>query len=130
LDNNFLKSTMRRPGLEFGKLLETEHMMAIENSICFGIFILILAGCSSFGQEGRKNCTSYEEEEYTQNVCVESTLQCEYDLSGRQMCRTLECAREEPRAATRQVCAEFDCKEGYVKHWDDNCYTPEELSEL
>jgi len=121
---------MQRLGLEFGKLLETEHMMAIKDSICFGMFFLFLAGCTTFGQASRKNCTSYEEEEYTQYVCVESTLQCEYDMSGRQMCRTLECAKEEPRPATRQVCADFVCKEGYIEHWDDNCYTPEELSEL
>lgn len=121
---------MRRFGLEFGKLLEEEHMMAIKISICFGTFILILAGCSTIEQKSRKDCTRYEEEEHVTHVCVESTLDCEYDLSGRQMCRTGECAREVPRYTTRQVCRAFVCKEGYVRHSDDNCYTPEEISEL
>jgi len=121
---------MRRLDLEFGKLLEEEHVMAIKNSMYFGTFILILAGCTTFVQTSRKDCTRYEDEEYIQHVCVETTLDCEYDLSGRQMCRAGECAREEPRYTTRQVCRAFVCKEGYVRHSDDNCYTPEEMSEL
>lgn len=121
---------MRRLSLEFGKLLEKEHIMAIKNSICIGTFILILAGCTTFDQTSRKNCTKYEEMEYTQYVCAEVTLDCDYDMSGRMMCRTGECAREVPKLATGRVCTTFVCKEGYVKHSDDNCYTPEELSEL
>jgi hypothetical protein len=104
--------------------------MALNNSICFGTFILVLAGCTAFEQTSRKNCSSYEEEVYTQHVCTETTLECDIGMSGQQTCRIGECAKEEPRLATRQVCAAFVCKEGYVRHSDDNCYTPEELSEL
>lgn len=92
--------------------------------------MLILLGCTTDIQKSRKNCTSYREQVYTQTVCAEVKLDCEYDLSGQQLCRTGDCAREVPRLATRQICAEFVCKEGYVRHSDDNCYTPEELSKL
>ena len=121
---------MRHLSLEFGKLLEKEHMMAIKNSICIGTFILILAGCTTFVQTSRKNCTNYEKMEFLQSVCAEVALECDYDMSGRMMCRTGECVREVPRLTTRQECTAFVCKEGYVRHSDDNCYTPEELSEL
>lgn len=105
-------------------------MMAIRNNACFAALILILAGCSTIDQEDRRNCTRYEEEVYTQNVCVESKLDCDYNLSGQQLCRTTDCAREEPRIATRQVCMSYVCKEGYVRHPDGSCYTPEEMSRL
>ena len=104
--------------------------MAMRNTICFGVFIVVFTGCAGFDPDSRKDCTSYREQVYTQHVCAEVTLDCEYDLSGRQMCRPDECAREVPRLATRRVCAEFVCKEGFVRHSDDNCYTPEELSEM
>ena len=78
----------------------------------------------------RKDCTSYEQETYTQYVCAEVKLDCDYDLSGRQLCRTGECAKEVPKLATRQVCMSYVCKEGFIKHSDGECYTPEEIAQM
>ena len=104
--------------------------MTIKKTIFPAALILLFAGCATTDQEDRKNCTRYEEEVYTQNVCVESNLDCDYNLSGQQLCRITDCAREEPRIATRQVCMTYVCKEGFVQHSDGDCYTPEEISRL
>jgi hypothetical protein len=104
--------------------------MTIKNSICLGTIILILAGCTTTDQTRRKECTSYVEEEYTEQVCEEVNFDCQYDASGRQMCRGGNCAKYVSKLVTRQVCESFVCKEGYVRHPDGNCYTHEEMSEL
>lgn len=106
------------------------HTIVSRKFACFASFIVVFAGCSTIDQEDRRNCTRYEEEVYTQYVCAEVKLDCDYNLSGQQLCRTADCAREVPKLATRQVCMSYVCKEGFVRHTDGSCYTQEEISEL